>query len=452
MRLDFERVHLVGAGGAAMSAIAKVLAGMGHTVSGSDLRGGSTLDRLEDFGITTHTGHQPEVARAADLVVASSAVPESDPELRAAVEVGIPVWRRPELLAALSRTVNTIGATGTHGKTTTTALLVSALRALGEDPSFIVGGDLADSNTNGHFGSTPLLVIEADEAFRTFEMLDLAGLIVTNVEVEHVEHFGTETDLMDAFVGVARGVEGPVVACADDAGSREVARRAGTVTYGTDPEADWRMVDLTGHYGGTRFDLIGPSVSVHVNLSRPGAHVARNAAGALALLGTMGRDIGVAAGGLATFRGVGRRWEHRGTVSGVTLVDDYAHHPTEVAATVQVARDLALGRVWAVFQPHLYSRTARFHDEFGEALSGADEIVVTDVYGSREEPVPGVTGAMVADAVGRHGGRAHYVPHRRDLADFLSDRVTSGDLVLTMGAGDITLVPTELAMLLAERR
>jgi UDP-N-acetylmuramate--alanine ligase len=165
----------------------------------------------------------------------------------------------------------------------------------------------------------------------------------------------------------------------------------------------------------------------------------------------MGRDIGMAAGGLATFRGVGRRWEHRGTVSGVTLVDDYAHHPTEVAATVQVARDLARGRVWAVFQPHLYSRTARLHDEFGEALSGADEVVVTDVYGSREEPVPGVTGAMVAEAVERHGGLAHYVPHRRDLADFLAGRVGAGDLVLTMGAGDITLVPTELAMLLAER-
>jgi UDP-N-acetylmuramate--alanine ligase len=452
MRLDFERVHLVGAGGAGMSAIAKVLAGMGHTVSGSDQRGGSTLDRLEDFGIATHTGHRPEAARAADLVVASSAVPDSDPELVAALEAGVQVWRRPELLAALTRGVKTIGATGTHGKTTTTALLVSGLRALGEDPSFIVGGDLADWNTNGHYGSTPLLVIEADEAFRTFEMLELAGLIVTNVEVEHVEHFGTEADLMEAFVSVARGVDGPVVACADDPGSSEVARRAGTVSYGTDPEADWRIVDLAIHDGGTRFDLIGPTTRAHVSLSRPGRHVARNAAGALALLGTMGWDIAAAARGLANFRGVGRRWEHRGTVSGVTLVDDYAHHPTEVAATVQVARDLARGRLWAVFQPHLYSRTARFHDEFGEALSGADEIVVTDVYGSREEPVPGVTGAMVAEAVERHGGRAHYVPHRSELADFLVSRVSSGDLVLTMGAGDITLVPTELALLLAERR
>lgn len=452
MRLDYRRVHLVGAGGAGMSAIAKVLAGMGHEVSGSDQRGGSTLERLGDFGVATYTGHHPEVAGEADLVVASSAVPDEDPELAAATEAGVPVWRRPDLLAALTEGITTIGATGTHGKTTTTALLVSALKALGEDPSFIVGGDLVDWNTNGHFGATPLLVIEADEAFRTFERLHLGGLIVTNVETEHVEHFGTESDLMEAFVGVARGVEGPVVVCADDPGSREVGRRAGALTYGLDPASDWRITDLTRHDGGTRFELVGPSARVHVSLGRPGAHVAVNAAGALALLGAMGRDIAVAALGLASFRGVGRRWEHRGTVSGVTLIDDYAHHPTEVAATVGVARDLARGKLWAVFQPHLYSRTSRFHEEFGIALSGADEVVVTDVYGSREEPVPGVTGAMVAEAVSRHGGSAHYVPHRRDLADFLAGQVAAGDLVLTMGAGDITLVPIELAIRLAERQ
>jgi UDP-N-acetylmuramate--alanine ligase len=211
------------------------------------------------------------------------------------------------------------------------------------------------------------------------------------------------------------------------------------------------MVDLIRHDGGTRFELVGPSQRVHVSLSRPGAHVARDAAGALALLGAMGRDIGAAALGLASFRGVGRRWEQRGTVSGVVLVDDYAHHPTEVAATVEVAMDLAQGRVWAVFQPHLYSRTALFHHEFAMALSLADEVVVADVYGSREEPVPGVTGELVAESARRLGASVHYVPHRADLARFLAGRVEEGDLVLTMGAGDITLVPTELARLLAER-
>jgi UDP-N-acetylmuramate--alanine ligase len=451
MRLDFHRIHLVGAGGAGMSAIAKVLAGMGHEVSGSDQRGGATLDRLADFGVSIFAGHHPDVAIRADLVVASSAVPDRDPELVAAAEAGIPVWRRPDLLAALTEDITTVGATGTHGKTTTTALLISALRAAGEDPSFILGGDLADLNTNGHHGTAPLLVIEADEAFRTFEKLHLDGLVVTNVETEHLEHFGTDIDLLDAFVDVARRVTGPVVVCADDPGSREVGRRAGSITYGSDPEADWRMVDLIRHDGGTRFDLVGPSQRVHVSLSRPGAHVARDAAGALALLGAMGRDIGAAALGLASFRGVGRRWEQRGTVSGVVLVDDYAHHPTEVAATVEVAMDLAQGRVWAVFQPHLYSRTALFHHEFAMALSRADEVVIADVYGSREEPVPGVTGDLVAESARRLGANVHYVPHRADLARFLAGRVEEGDLVLTMGAGDITLVPTELARLLAER-
>jgi UDP-N-acetylmuramate--alanine ligase len=450
MRLDYHKVHLIGAGGAGMSAIAKVLAGMGHGVSGSDQRGGSTLDRLKDFGIATFTGHHPEVARAADLVVASSAVPDRDPELLAAAEAGVPVWRRPDLLAALSEGIPTIGATGTHGKTTTTALLIAALRAAGEDPSFIVGGDLADWNTNGHYGATDLLVIEADEAFRTFERLHLDGLIVTNVETEHLEHFGTDTDLLDSFVTVAASVTGPVVACADDPGALEVSRRVGAVTYGLDPTADWRIADLTGHDGGIRFELRGPDASTHVSLGRPGAHVARNAAGALALLSTLGHDIEASALGLASFRGVVRRWEHRGTVAGISLIDDYAHHPTEVAATLEAAAGTVPGRVWAVFQPHLYSRTARFQNEFGEVLSRADEVVVTDIYGSREEPVPGVTGELVAEAARRHGASVHYVPHMADLADFLAGRVAEGDLVLTMGAGDITLVPTELAMRLAE--
>jgi UDP-N-acetylmuramate--alanine ligase len=294
--------------------------------------------------------------------------------------------------------------------------------------------------------------MEADEAFRTFEHLDLVGLVVTNVEPEHVEHFGSEEALLASFIGVARSVQGPVVACADDPGAMAVARSSGATTYGTAASADWRVIDLQSRGGQTRFDLVGPDQGVHVSLARPGAHVARNAAGALALLSSLGRDLQSMALGLASFRGVGRRWEHRGTVSGVVLIDDYAHHPTEIVATLGAAEGAVPGRVWAVFQPHLYSRTARFQEEFGEALSRADEVVVTDVYGSREEPVPGVTGELVVDAARRHGASAHYVPHMAELATFLSERVAAGDLVLTMGAGDVTLVPTELAMRLAERR
>ncbi len=452
MRLEHHRIHLIGAGGAGMSAIARVLVGMGHRVSGTDLRGGATLDRLSDLGIAIATGHHPELAVDSDLVVASSAVPDRDPELVAATDAGVTVWRRPRLLEALTGLMPTIGATGTHGKTTTTAFLIAGLRATGADPSFIVGGDLADLNTNGHFGEDPLLVLEADEAFRTFEQLRLTGLVVTNVEPEHVEHFGSDDELLDSFSAVASAVDGPVLACVDDPGAATIAARVGAVSYGFDEGATWRIRDFNTAHGGTRFTVEWPSGEVAVRLQRPGSHNARNAAGALSLLGSLGHDVAAAASGLAAFHGVGRRWEHRGFVAGVTLIDDYAHHPTEVTATIGAAEGLVTGRVWAVFQPHLYSRTERFHDEFGEALSRADVVVVTDVFGSREEPVPGVTGELVAEAVRRRGTEVHYLAHRSELARFLADRVEAGDLVLTMGAGDITVVPTEMATMLAARQ
>ncbi len=445
------RIHIVGAGGAGMSAIAKVLVGIGHRLSGSDLRGGSTLDRLTDLGVETHTGHRPEVAAGSDLVVVSSAVPDFDPEVAAARDAGVPVWGRPEILAALTERFPTVGATGTHGKTTTTSLLITALRATGMDPSFIVGGDLATLGTNGHFGRDDLLVIEADEAFRTFESLSLVGLVVTNVEPEHVEHFGSESDLLQSFVAVAGHVEGPVVACADDPGASQVASSIGAITYGSTPGATWKIEGYTPVSTGGRFVLRGPEKALDVSLTRPGMHVARNAAGALALVAALGHDVELAAEGIASFQGVGRRWEHRGTVADVTLIDDYAHHPTEVAATLDAAMSVGAARVLAVFQPHLYSRTERFHREFGLALAKADVVVVTDVYGAREEPVPGVTGALIADAARLAGADTHYVAHKAQLAAFLAERVEPGDLVLTMGAGDITLLPSELATALSEQ-
>ena len=443
MRLPYKRIHIVGAGGAGMSAVAKVLVAKGHEVSGSDLRGGATLERLADIGVAVFTGHHPEVAVSADLVVASSAVPEYDEELTAAREQGILTWRRPQLLDALTSDISTIGATGTHGKTTTTALLITALQSTGLDPSFVIGGELL--GTNGHVGISDLLVLEADEAFRTFESLHLEGLVVTNVEPEHLEHFGTEQDLIDSFVSVAESVSGPVVACVDDPGAAEVASRAKTLTYGQSSLAEWRIEGLERKGPGSIFQLVGPTISVDVELHQPGKHVALNATGALALLAELGHDLEVMARGLSAFRGVGRRWEHRGTVGGVVLFDDYAHHPTEVRAILEAAGGVAQGRLWAVFQPHLYSRTERFSKEFGIALAAADVVVVTDVFGAREAPVPGVTGELVADAARAAGAEVYYVPHRAELAEFLLPRVDSGDLVLTMGAGDITLLHTEFA-------
>jgi UDP-N-acetylmuramate--alanine ligase len=452
MTLPAGRIHLVGAGGAGMSAIAKFLVGRGQMLSCSDLREGASLHALADLSVPTYVGHHPEAVRDAELVVASSAVPDFDEELEAARAAGVPVWRRPELLQAITAEIPTIGATGTHGKTTTTAMLITALQAAGLDPSFVVGGDLVDLGTNGHFGETDLLVLEADEAFQTFESLHLQGLVITNVEHEHVDHFGSEADLRASFARVAAAVSGPVLACADDVGAREVGAKVNASTYGTREDADWRVDDLVIDDSAVSFHLEGPdAATARVRLPPPGRHIALNAAGALALLATLGYDLSSAAAGLSSFRGVGRRWEHRGTVGGVVLYDDYAHHPTEVSAVLETAASIASGRIWAVFQPHLYSRTERFSDEFGHALARADEVVVTDVFGAREEPLPGITGELVADSARRAGTSVHYVPHRHDLAEFLAPRVRPGDMVLSLGAGDITLLHTELAPLLGER-
>lgn len=451
MTMDFERVHLIGAGGAGMSALAKILVARGYRVSGSDLRGGPALDGLADLGVQVHVGHRPEAVADADVVVASSAVPEYDEELVAARKAGKTTWRRPDLLEALTSTIPTIGATGTHGKTTTTAMLITGLLAAGEDPWFVVGGDLAELGTNGHVGQTDLLVLEADEAFRTFESLHLDGLVVTNVEPEHLDHFGTEQDLLAAFIGVAREVQGPVLCCADDAGSLEVARQTGSHTYGLSDGADWVVSGIERQGTESRFVVTGASGEVGVTLSQPGVHNVRNAAGALALLGELGYPLEQAASGIGDYRGVGRRWEHRGTVAGVTLVDDYAHHPTEVEAVLDAAQGIVPGRIWAVFQPHLYSRTERFTTEFGEALCRADRVVVTDVFGARESPVPGINGELVAEAAREAGADVVYVARRSEIARYLATRVAAGDLVLSMGAGDITLLHGELAPLLSER-
>lgn len=451
MTLPEGRIHIVGVGGAGMSAIAKLLVARGHRLSGTDLRAGASIDALADLDVPVSIGHHPEAVAGADLVVASSAVPEYDEELEAARRSGIPVWRRPRFLEALTAEMPTIAATGTHGKTTTTAMLVTALRELGEDPSFIVGGDLVDLGTNGHFGVDDLLVLEADEAFRTFESLHLRGLVVTNVEHEHVDHFGTPEELVASFVDVAARVDGPVLACHDDPGSSRVATAVDATTYGLTEGADWQLSDLQAKGGASSFTLSGPVGSARVTVGQPGRHVALDAAGAIALLVELGRDLGSTAAAMAGFRGVGRRWDYKGTVAGVVLYDDYAHHPTEVSVVLDAATGVTEGRIWAVFQPHLYSRTQRFYREFGEALSRADVAVVTDVFGAREEPVPGVTGELVADAVHDAGGTVHYVPRRFELAEFIAPRVEGGDLVISLGAGDITLLHTELAPILGSR-
>jgi UDP-N-acetylmuramate--alanine ligase len=445
-------IHIVGAGGAGMSALAKLLSQLGHQVTGSDLKPGRALDALADLDITTWVGHRPDQIAGVDLVVASSAVPEGDPELVAARHAGVPTWSRPALLEAITAAMPAIGFTGTHGKTTSTALAVTALRAAGRDPSFIVGGEMVAYQTGAHLGERDLFVLEADEAFGTFRHLRLEALSVTSIEADHLDYYGSVAALEEAFALVANRVDGPVLGCTDDPGVRRLAERAPVIGYGFDQASPWQIRDFVHGNGEVRFVLHGPDGEVPVTVPRPGEHIARDAAGVLALLGELGHDVAAAAAGLAHFAGVKRRFEVRARLAGVTVVDDYAHHPTEIAATIAAGRNGGWGRVMAVFQPHRYSRTADLAPAFGLPLAAADRIIVTDIYAAGEAPLPGVSGRLVAEAVSAADGNVEYVAALGEVPGILVPELRAGDLVLLLGAGDVNSIADDLAALLGAGR
>src|SRR5665811_811462 len=365
---DIESIHLIGVGGSGMSGLAKLLVQQGIRVSGSDLKPSDVVDSLTGLGVETWIGHRPDMMEGLGVVVASSAVPDHDPELAAARRAGVPTARRPALLRGFTAALPTIGFSGTHGKTSSTAMAVMALRACGRDPSFIVGGEISELNTGAHLGEEDLLLLEADEAFGTFRHLHLTALGVTNIESDHLDYYRTVTAVEEAFAQVARRTRGPVVGCIDDEGVRRLAERASVIGYGTSADAAWRIEDVGGG-GEPSFTLSGRGRSRIVRLRQPGMHVVRNAAGVLALFGELGYDLDCAIAGLERFSGVRRRFEVKATVAGVTLIDDYAHHPTEVASTIAAARTMTDGRLWVVFQPHRYTRTAALAPMFGAPLS-----------------------------------------------------------------------------------
>lgn len=428
-----------------MSGLAKLLSQLGHDVSGSDLKPGRMLDSLKDVGVRTWIGHRPESLADVELMVVSSAVPDSDPELRVAHAAGVEVWRRPALLKNFTSDRQTIGFAGTHGKTTSTALAVTALRGSGHDPTFLVGGEMIGLNTGASLGADEITLLEADEAFGTFRHLALDSLLVTNIEADHLDHYGSVAALEDAFAQVAADVDGPVVACIDDPGVRRLARRTSVTTYGFEEAADYRIMDLGHVDGDVSFALVGPHATVEVHLPKPGKHIASNATGVLALLSANGFDMSDAAAALSSFKGVRRRYEVTAKVGGVTIVDDYAHHPTEVAATIAAARSGASGRVIAVFQPHRYTRTADLGPDFGEPLALADATFVTDVYAAGERPVIGVSGRLVAEATEAAGGDVTYSQRLADIAPLVAAVARDGDVVLLMGAGDVNSIGDEVA-------
>ncbi len=449
-----QRLHVVGIGGAGMNAIATVLAQMGHTVSGSDLRDGPGLDRLRAMDVEIHIDHAADNLGEVDAVAISTAIPDHNVEVVEAQRRGIPVLRRAEVLAAVARTRRTVAVAGTHGKTTTSSMLALALIDAGFSPSFIIGGEVNEIGSGASWGSGEWFVVEADESDGTFLELPRAAAIVTNVEPDHLEHYGGFDQLLAAFTAFLDRTDGPCILCADDAHAADLAAATGAITYGTGDGATYRMTDLRSDRDGSRWALGGPSGPLGTfTLAVPGAHNARNAVAAAVTAIELGADPDAVRKAIARFAGVARRFEVRGETAGVTFVDDYAHLPTEVSAALDAAHDGDWERVVCVFQPHRYSRTAAVGAEFTDRFDRADLVGITEIYAAGEVPRPGVSGRLVLDAIqgGAHPPRSVWLPHRDDVLTWLVDELQPGDLCLTLGAGDLTSIPDEVQERLRER-
>ncbi|GAA5119484.1 UDP-N-acetylmuramate--L-alanine ligase [Pseudonocardia adelaidensis] len=462
MSIELEkRVHLIGIGGAGMSGIARILVARGAVVSGSDAKDSRTVLALRALGADVAVGHDAaHLPEPPATVVVSSAIRESNPELAAARERGIPVVHRAQALAALTAGRRLAAVTGTAGKTSTTSMLTVALQHCGFDPSFAIGGDLAASGSGAHEGSGDVFVVEADESDASFLAFSPAVAVVTNVEADHLDHYGSAEAYVAAFDEfLARIVPGgTLVTCVDDPGAAALADRAcargiRVRRYGRADGADAALVDFRPDGTGARVVLRHDGREHHLRLAVPGEHMALNALGALLAGVELGAEVGALLAGLAAFDGVRRRFEFRGRAAGVAVYDDYAHHPSKVAAQLRAARQVVdgHGRVVVAFQPHLYSRTRDFAAEFGAALGLADEVVVLDVYGAREDPQPGVSGALIADAVPLPAERVRFVPRWEDVPTVVADIAAPGDLVVTMGAGDVTVLAPEILVELERR-
>lgn len=444
------RFHVVGAGGPGMSAIAQVLVEMGHEVTASDLRDGSVLDRLRAAGVTVWVGHDRSHVEGADAVTASSAVPARNLELVAAADLGITVLSRAGMLASICAQARSVAVAGTHGKTTTTSMLMLMLAGAGWKPSFVIGGDVADVGTGAHWSGGEWLIVEADESDGTHLELPLHGTIVTNIETDHLDHYGTFDAIVASFRTYLDGIAGPKVLCADDEVCASLAADIpGVVTYGTAEAADYRATGIEATRGALRFRVehAGTVLGV-VDLPLRGQHNVLNACGALAMAVELGVPFADAVEALARFGGVARRFDIRGHHNGATLVDDYAHLPAEINAVLTAARTSGDGwsRVVAVFQPNRYNRMSVLSPEYRDAFVAADVVVLTEIYPSGTTPIPGVTGKLVVDAVleAHPDARVVWLPKRDDLVDYLARSLRSGDVCISMGCGDVATLPDEV--------
>ena len=444
-----RRIHLVGAGGSGMSAIATVLAAMGHRVSGSDASESRALRHLGELGVETHAGHDPAWVAGAEMVARSTAVPDDDPEVVAARSAGIPVLRRADMLAAICAERRTLAVSGTHGKTTTSAMLAVTLRRLGWHPSMIVGGEISGVGGGAVWDTEgSWFVVEADESDGTFVELGAEAVMVTSVEPDHLEFYGGMAGLESAFERFVAEPPGPAVLCADDAGACRLRRvrpdGRPAVLYGTSEGADFLVDAVDLQRFGASFRIREPGGdSATVRIQVPGLQNVRNAAGVVTTAVALGAPLADAASAVADFAGVGRRFERRGEARGVFFVDGYDHLPTEVASAIATARAGAWDRIVVTFQPHRYSRTAALWRDFADSFTAADVVVITGIYAAGEAPREGVTGRLVHDAVAaaHPDTDLHFAEDLDTAAALLASILRPGDLCLSLGAGDVTTLP-----------
>ncbi len=432
-----------------MSAIAITLAEMGHTVSGSDLREQPSLDRVRAAGVDVLVGHDPAIVEGCDAVTASSAIPEDNVEWQAAAQLGVMTLRRAGMLASICACARSIAVAGTHGKTTTTSMLMLMLAEQGLAPSFVIGGDVNDAGTGAQWTGGEWLVVEADESDGTHVELPLEGTIITNVEVDHLDHFGSVEAIGESFDRLLAQVPGPKVVGIDGPVARELATRRSATTYGLADDADVQAIEIASDRGSFRFTVQrGGDRLGTVDLPLRGVHNVQNALGALTMAMAIGVPFETCRSALGRFGGVGRRFDIRGVDGGATFVDDYAHLPSEIAAVIAAAHDSgdAWERVIVAFQPNRFHRVAEMWRDYADCFVRADVVAITDVYASGTTPIPGVTSKLIADGVldTHPTARVLWLPRREDLISFLAGEVGPGDVCISMGCGDIGRLPEEI--------
>lgn len=448
---DMRRFHFIGIGGAGMSALAHILLEEGCTVTGSDLSESGLLRELRALGATIHQGHAAENLGDPEAVVVSTAIHDDNPELVLAREKGIHILHRSDVNAMLLNRRKGIAVAGAHGKTTTTAMIGVVLDTCDVSPTIIIGGESPDLGTNAKLGKSDYLVSEADESDGSFVKLQPHFAIVTNIEDDHLDHYGTMEKLEDAFVAFLNNVKegGTAILCYDSEIVRKIAPRVKTpiISYGIEENADYQAANVKAHPGGMTFTLLHKGETLgEISLHLPGRHNVANALAAIAAGREIGLSVEALQKGLDAFHGAKRRFQTLYKANDVWIVDDYAHHPTEIAMTLQAAKQTKPGRLVCAFQPHRYTRTQLLADEFGVAFGEADVLILTDVYAAGEDPIPGIDGRTLVEAVKRQTGKdAIYIERIEDIAPYLEGMCEAGDLIISMGAGDIHKAGEELA-------